>query len=100
MTIAASAARPDGSVVLAGGTDGAWHRNISSVNASMDFMAVALDEDGAELWRWQVRLRSRPPTLTISTAAAAEADFVIIVATLSGHQRPLIVGGSIDSMSY
>lgn len=49
----ASAARPDGSVVLAGYTDGRWHAELS-LEAITAFVAVALDEDGAELWRWQV----------------------------------------------
>lgn len=53
--IKALAARPDGSVVLGGSTDGGWYGELSP-EATRDFMAVALDEDGAELWRWQVIL--------------------------------------------
>lgn len=40
-----------GSVVLAGATDGWW----SGSNAGdADFAAVTLDENGTEIWRWQV----------------------------------------------
>lgn len=48
----ASAARADGSIVLAGWTDGDWEGELVG---TLDFAALALDEDGAELWRWQVR---------------------------------------------
>ncbi len=44
-------ARSDGSVVLVGATTGVWDR---VKTGSSDFAAVALDEDGLELWRWQV----------------------------------------------
>lgn len=50
-----AAARADGSVVLCGGTFGSFASDSSSVEAgSSDFLALALDEDGNELWRWQV----------------------------------------------
>lgn len=42
-------------MVLAGWTDGDWFGERVGIN---DFAAVALDEDGAELWRWQVKKRS------------------------------------------
>lgn len=63
MKIKASAARPDGSIGLAGVTYGSWYGDLSATTATPDFMAVALDEAGAELWRWQVKLTievSRP----------------------------------------
>lgn len=41
----------DGSFVLAGLTDGEWG---DSFDDSSDFAAVKLDENGNELWRWQV----------------------------------------------
>lgn len=50
----ASAARADGSIVLAGYTTGDWDGAAAGIT---DFAAVAVDEDGEELWRWQVRLR-------------------------------------------
>lgn len=49
----AAAARADGSIVLAGRTQGDWGGELVGTT---DFAAVALDEDGAELWRWQVSL--------------------------------------------
>lgn len=42
----------DGSVVLAGQTSGDFDGVIS---AAVEFAAVKLDADGAEVWRWQVR---------------------------------------------
>lgn len=48
----ASAPRADGSIVLAGWTDGDW---FGEVTGDFDFAALALDEDGVELWRWQVK---------------------------------------------
>lgn len=48
----ASAAKKDGSIVLAGWTSGDW---FGEVAGETDFAAVALDEDGVELWRWQVK---------------------------------------------
>lgn len=47
----AARARPDGSIILAGYTDGDWDGEVVGLS---DFAAVALDEDGVELWRWQV----------------------------------------------
>lgn len=41
----------DGSVIIAGGSRGDW----GGPNAgSGDFAAVKLDENGDEVWRWQV----------------------------------------------
>ena len=48
----AAAARADGSIVLGGRTSGDWYGEVNGID--MDFAAVALDEDGTELWRWQV----------------------------------------------
>ena len=52
-----SAARADGSIVLAGWTSGNWFGEVAGLQ---DFAAVALDEDGEELWRWQVKDSARP----------------------------------------
>lgn len=49
--ILAAATRADGSIVLGGSTTGDWDRELVG---NSDFAAVALDEDGVELWRWQV----------------------------------------------
>lgn len=49
-----AAARADGSVVLTGVTYGNWAAILSGEDGVGDFMAVALDENGDELWRWQV----------------------------------------------
>lgn len=56
----ASTARADGSIVLAGVTTGDWFGDVAG---SADFAAVALDEDGQELWRWQVNVGGRPDLL-------------------------------------
>ena len=48
----ASTPRSDGSIVLAGSTSGVWDTEEIGIR---DFAAVALDEDGQELWRYQVR---------------------------------------------
>lgn len=50
----AAAARDDGSVVLAGVTYGAFSTPLSTPEGSTDFAAIAIDENGTELWRWQV----------------------------------------------
>lgn len=42
----------DGAVVLAGETSGGWS---GAASGGVDFAAVKLDEDGVEVWRWQVR---------------------------------------------
>lgn len=51
-TLLATAAGKDGSVVLAGYSEGDW----AAPNAGFkDFVAVKLASDGTEVWRWQVR---------------------------------------------
>ncbi len=65
-----SAARSDGSVVLVGATTGAWDGVKTGIN---DFAAVALDEDGLELWRWQVGGRNGLVFLAVSQGAKPEA---------------------------
>ena len=47
----AAAAFDDNSVVLAGLSRGNWS---GVTHGEMDFIAVKLDPDGQELWRWQV----------------------------------------------
>ena len=42
----------DGSVVLAGATDGSW--NTTSAGDS-DWAAIKLDAEGTVVWKWQVR---------------------------------------------
>lgn len=39
--------------MLSGTADGSW-RGALSFESTSSFVAVALDEHGAELWRWQV----------------------------------------------
>lgn len=42
----------DGGLVLAGYSTGAWgQQNLGEE----DFVVIKLDEDGSELWRWQVK---------------------------------------------
>jgi len=53
----AAAVRGDGSVVVGGHTFGSFATDFVEDGAT-DFIAVALDEDGNELWRWQVILVS------------------------------------------
>lgn len=50
-TFRAAVSGEDNSVILAGSSRGNW----SGVNlGEMDFIAVKLDSDGKEVWRWQV----------------------------------------------
>lgn len=43
----------DGSFVMVGHAEGNWSDAASA--GGLDFVAVALDADGNEIWRWQVR---------------------------------------------
>lgn len=43
----------DGSFVLAGHAEGVWSGDSSA--GGLDFVAVKLDADGQEVWRWQVK---------------------------------------------
>ena len=54
----AAAVRGDGSIVVGGLTSGSFATDFVGEDGAMDFIAVALDEDGNELWRWQVILVS------------------------------------------
>ncbi len=63
-------ARSDGSVVLVGATTGAWDGVMTGIS---DFAAVALDEDGLELWRWQVCGRKGLVFLAVSQGTKPEA---------------------------
>lgn len=51
-----SAVRTDGSVVIAGLTYGDFDGTDTFSGATTDFIALALNEHGQELWRWQVTL--------------------------------------------
>ena len=44
----AAAGADDGSVIIAGYTDGSYE-------AGLDFVAVKIDSDGNTVWKWQVR---------------------------------------------
>lgn len=57
VTSYASTPRADGSIVLAGIADGDWDGGPVGEN---DFAVVALDEDGEELWRYQVCEHAAP----------------------------------------
>ena len=50
--------RGNGSVVVGGHTYGSFATDFVGEDGATDFIAVALDEDGNELWRWQVILVS------------------------------------------
>lgn len=55
-SLTAVAVQPDGSILLAGDTDGDW----DGVSAGeWDFVMVALSAGGEELWRWQVHPQCR-----------------------------------------
>lgn len=49
-------ARGDGSVVLGGHTYGSFANHFTGDTDAADFLAIAIDKDGNELWRWQVSL--------------------------------------------
>lgn len=70
----ASAARSDGSIVLGGITDGDWDGDLSGI---VDICAVALDEDGEELWRWQDGV---PYGINVIHDAAALSDGSVVFA--------------------
>lgn len=61
VVVYAATPRADGSIVLAGLTDGDWAGGPVGIT---DFAAVALDEDGEELWRYQV-CEHRAPGCTV-----------------------------------
>lgn len=50
----AGTSRVDGSIVMAGKSHGIFATNLSTADGSSDFVAVAIDKNGEELWRWQV----------------------------------------------
>lgn len=45
-------AGPDGSIILAGFTEGSW---LTTINGLRSFAAVSLDATGTVLWSYQVR---------------------------------------------
>lgn len=49
--------------MIGGTTDGDWDGELTGY---ADFFSVALDEDGSELWRFQVRVRACIGTLAIA----------------------------------
>lgn len=58
-----AASAQDGSIILAGGTYGAW----SVTNeGDRDFAAVKLSSSGGILWRWQVVALLTPPPVPLS----------------------------------
>ena len=54
-TLKGVAIQADGSILLAGYTEGDWDGESAG---ERDFIMVALSADGEELWRWQVKLKS------------------------------------------
>ncbi|CAN0417589.1 unnamed protein product, partial [Pylaiella littoralis] len=74
-----AAGRSDGSVVLVGGTEGVWG---DEQIGTTDFVAVALDEDGEELWRWQDG--SEFSYSTIRGVAALSDDSLVLVGSTTG----------------
>lgn len=52
--VRAATTRGDGSIVLGGYTFGTFAGTFLGDDGATDFLAVALDENGDELWRWQV----------------------------------------------
>ena len=57
--IRAAAVGEDGSVVLAGYSYGNWSGASAGDTRNADFVAVKLDVDGKELWRWQVLIKPK-----------------------------------------
>ncbi|CAM9434069.1 unnamed protein product, partial [Sphacelaria rigidula] len=51
-----SVATPDGGIVLAGHSLGDWDGD--NAGGDGDFIAVKINTDGKELWRWQVCARA------------------------------------------
>eukprot|EP00752_Nemacystus_decipiens_P003778 g3478.t1 len=75
----AATPRADGSIVLAGITDGDWDGGPFGVT---DVAVVALDEDGAELWRYQVG--DSGTDSQANDVAALEDGSVVIAAQTTG----------------
>lgn len=59
----------DGSIVLAGETNGNWD---GTSNGKMDFAAIKLDADGLEIWRWQVKQCIPVNTVPIAVANTSQ----------------------------
>ncbi|CAN0410202.1 unnamed protein product, partial [Pylaiella littoralis] len=74
-----AAGRSDGSVVLVGRTEGVWG---DEQIGTTDFVAVALDEDGGELWRWQDGYEFSYST--IRDVAALADDSLVLVGSTAG----------------
>ncbi|CAN0111305.1 unnamed protein product [Ascophyllum nodosum] len=88
-----AAARADGSVVLCGRTFGSFVDSDSFYGngESTDFLAIAIDEDGNELWRWQ----DGPGTgINVFVAAAIfDDDSVLLAGYTSGNWSGSHLGG-------
>ncbi|CAM9508827.1 unnamed protein product [Ascophyllum nodosum] len=86
-----AAARADGSVVLCGCTFGSFADSFYGDGESTDFLAITIDEDGNELWRWQ----DGPGTgiNVLYAAAAFDDDSVVLVGSTSGNWTGSHSGG-------
>ncbi|CAM9819697.1 unnamed protein product [Scytosiphon promiscuus] len=87
----ASAARADGSIVLAGASDGPWEGSADTPYGVVDLCAVALDEDGGELWRWQDGVAYGYSYISGATALAD--DSVVLVGNTDASYAVTNSGG-------
>ncbi|CAM9534982.1 unnamed protein product [Ectocarpus sp. 12 AP-2014] len=80
----------DGSVVLAGSTEGDW----GGTNAGLgDFAAVKLDESGAVLWKWQSGTSDDELLVGITSANSASGSEVVLVGRTEGSWAASNAGG-------
>lgn len=82
--MAITVATPDGGIVLAGNSFGDWN----GTNAGEeDFIAVKIDTDGKELWRWQVCGRTEENSQQLSSLVAGNGAACISCACVFIVQR-------------
>ncbi|CAN0335703.1 unnamed protein product, partial [Ectocarpus sp. 8 AP-2014] len=80
----------DGSVVLAGSTEGDW----GGTNAGLgDFAAVKLDDSGAVLWKWQSGTSDDEVLVGITSANSASGSEVVLVGRTEGSWAASNAGG-------
>ncbi|CAM9731332.1 unnamed protein product [Ectocarpus fasciculatus] len=80
----------DGSVVLAGSTEGDW----AGTNAGLgDFAAVKLDESGTVLWKWQSGTSDDELLVGIASANSPSGSEVVLVGRTEGSWAASNAGG-------
>lgn len=79
----------DGSLVLAGSTSEDWDGE--NAGGTDDFAVVALDGDGDELWRWQVRFEAvayRVLECPVARKLCVLRDVFVVLPNAAGFPKP------------